>query len=449
MPDRLATTPEQRARFEAVRRRIFREMGYATAKWRLYWTVPFSLAVLSLLVARGVCAWRGTVQAVAALCFMGVFIRSAFRMPSEKEAEVHTWIAALSTVVSIGSTGGLASPLLLLVVPSVMGGMTSLRSKRGKAAFIVTLCSAFAVMALLSRTALFGMAPPLEPVGMFASAEYIVLAAASAIYTVTVMAFMGESFTLAYERVALELSARRVVLEGIAARLAHEVKNPLAAIKGLSAHMARRASDEKTAERLAIVAAEAERLQAIVDGFLSFSRGFDDLKIAPTRPYDIARELTLLLEERATEAGITLVVSGNADVTVNADARKLRQALLNLLLNAVQACGRGATVTLDVGRGSGDAARIRVVDQGCGMTAEVMDRIRKPYFTTKEGGSGLGVAVARGLVEQHGGVLTFESQPKQGTTVTIELPSTSLSLAASRALPNPLRPPMADATPSS
>ena len=126
--------------------------------------------------------------------------------------------------------------------------------------------------------------------------------------------------TRGYERAALELAERREelcsenedrtrALEGIAARLAHEVKNPLAAIKGLSAHMARNATDPKTAERLAIVAAEADRLQAIVDGFLSFSRGLDDLKLAPDAAATRSRASSrVLLETRAEEAGVALEV---------------------------------------------------------------------------------------------------------------------------------------------
>jgi polar amino acid transport system substrate-binding protein len=66
-----------------------------------------------------------------------------------------------------------------------------------------------------------------------------------------------------------------------------------------------------------------------------------------------------------------------------------------------------------------------VIDEGAGMTPEVLDRIRKPYFTTKEGGTGLGVAVARGLVEQHGGQMSYDSAPGKGTTVTVDLPMCS------------------------
>jgi len=237
------------------------------------------------------------------------------------------------------------------------------------------------------------------------------------------------------EELCSENEDRTRALEGMAARLAHEVKNPLAAIKGLSTHMARNASDPKTAERLAIVAAEADRLQSIVEGFLTFSRGLDDLKLAPTRPYEVARELAVLLETRAEEAGVVLELGGDETLALDADSRKLRQALLNLVLNAIQASPRGATVHLEVARAC-DGARITVRDGGTGMTPEVLDRIRKPYFTTKEAGTGLGLAVARGLVEQHGGRLDLKSVPGMGTTATVSLPMKAKACAR---LPNPVR----------
>jgi signal transduction histidine kinase len=199
--------------------------------------------------------------------------------------------------------------------------------------------------------------------------------------------------------------------------------------------MSRNATDPATAERLAIVAAEADRLQSIVDGFLSFSRGLDDLNLAPVRPFEVARELSVLLEARAEEAGVALVVSGAEDLVLEADPRKLRQALLNLVLNAMQASPREATVRISVAREC-DRALLTVNDDGVGMSSDVLERIRKPYFTTKEGGTGLGVAVARGLVEQHGGRLEFRSAAGKGTLATISLPMKAKPCAR---LPNPLR----------
>jgi len=103
----------------------------------------------------------------------------------------------------------------------------------------------------------------------------------------------------------------------------------------------------------------------------------------------------------------------------------------------MQASPTGASVGIDVAKTGRDGIEIRVKDAGAGMPPEVLDRIRKPYFTTKEGGSGLGVAVARGLIEQHGGQLRYESAPGKGTTAVILLPWCSMHKC--NALPSPLR----------
>jgi two-component system sensor histidine kinase HydH len=143
----------------------------------------------------------------------------------------------------------------------------------------------------------------------------------------------------------------------------------------------------------------------------------------------------VLLETRAEEAGVLLEVSGDAKLVLDADARKVRQALLNLVVNAIQASPREGTVKVSVA-GECAGARITVHDDGVGMTPEVLDRIRKPYFTTKEGGTGLGVAVARGIVEQHGGHMDIKSASGKGTTVTITLPMKAKTCLK---LPNPMR----------
>src|SRR4029079_14652345 len=106
------------------------------------------------------------------------------------------------------------------------------------------------------------------------------------------------------------------------------------------------------------------------DGFLSFSRGLGELSVAPTKPYDIARELSLLLETRAADAGVSIEVRGSRELALDADAKKLRQALLNLVLNAMQASSRGSTVTLEIAKSCSDgAAVLRMKSRGPGMTA--------------------------------------------------------------------------------
>jgi signal transduction histidine kinase len=443
---RVGAEGAQRARVEALRERVFDEMARGSARWRLTWVLPIHFMIFGLLVLRGESAPRAIIQGVCvgitAMLFVG-------RMFSQSRllsiGAFFFWIG--NYFLLCATTGGLASPLLVTL--GLMTFVLSTSMQRPiwlRPVGLLLLVAGFTTLALLSHTAAGQLVGPLAPTVAGASVEHVCVALFAVTVTTLGISRMGWSVTSGYERAALELAERRAELcsenedrtrelEGMAARLAHEVKNPLAAIKGLSTHMARNATDPKTAERLAIVAGEADRLQSVVDGFLSFSRGLDDLNVAATKPYEIVRELGVLLETRAEEAGVTLETGGDEGLVLDADPRKLRQALLNIVLNAIQASPRGSRVHLTVARDC-EGSRITVRDEGAGMTPEVLDRIRKPYFTTKEGGTGLGLAVARGLVEQHGGSLEFRSAPRTGTTVTILLP---MKAKPCTRLPNPGR----------
>jgi signal transduction histidine kinase len=446
-PPATASELHQRARFEALRGRIFEELGQSSARWRLTWILPFNVLAVGLLMSRGESMPRVVVQSVAVATMGVLFAARVFystKVPPLKVISLPIGLVAYFALVA--TTGGLASPLLMTGALLIAGASTTLREPAWlRPAVFATFLGTFVALAALSRTGLGALTGALEPIRGSASAAYVCIALFAAVFTTVGIHRMGCTMTCGYERAALELVERREELcsenedrtrelEGMAARLAHEVKNPLAAIKGLSTHMARNAGDPKAAERLAIVAAEADRLQSIVEGFLSFSRGLDDLKLGPTNPYEVARELAVLLEARAQEAEVTIEVTGDESLLLDADARKLRQALLNVVLNALQASPRGAKVRIAIARAC-SGGHITIQDEGVGMTQEILDRIRKPYFTTKEGGTGLGVAVARGLVEQHGGRIQFKSAPSRGTTVTIALPMKATPCSR---LPNPV-----------
>lgn len=437
----------ERTRYDALRRRVLEEMARSSSRWRLTWVLPFHLLVVGLLIARGEAHWRVIIQVAAVATIGFVFwVHAFFQAPTVRVVTFS--IGILSYFGMIATTGGLGSPLLVMGALMITAAAIAFRDPPWiRSAIFIAFLGGFLTLALLSTTPIGSLGGALQPKQGWPSPDYVAIALLASVFTMVGVYRVGCSVTRGYERAAFELAERREelcsesedrtrALEGVAARLAHEVKNPLAAIKALSSHMARNATDTKTAERLAIVAAEADRLQAIVNGFLSFSRGLDELKPGPTRPYEVARELAVLLETRAEDAGVTLQVGGNESLVVEADARKLRQALLNIVLNAIQASPRGSMVGIEVAS-EVDGARITVRDDGQGMTPEVIDRIRKPHFTTKEGGTGLGVAVARGLIEQHGGHLEFKSAPGKGTVATMRLPAKAVF--RDTALPNPQR----------
>jgi signal transduction histidine kinase len=453
---------QRMARFEALRQRVFGEMSQAHVRMKLALIAPFHALVLAILAFRGYPAPRLALQTVIFLTWSALFAVQASNASSSmyssgvaRRSSRYLYANLGLFALAIGNTGGLMSPLVPMVLTMMAGVSVGLPNRAGRMQFFGVVSLVFASLAILAHTAVGTLMAPLAPRDGMPSPEYVIIAfGALALSTLHISQF-GTFVKSAYERIGFELAARREelctegadrtrALEGVAARLAHEVKNPLAAIKGLSAHMASQATDPKMAERLSIVAAEADRLRGIVDGFLSFSRGLDELSVSKAKPYELARELSLLLETRAADAQLTLEVTGSVDAALNADVRKLRQVLLNLVLNAMQASPPGETVTMHVGEkcDADGFLRIQVRDHGAGMSPEVLERIRKPYFTTKEGGTGLGVAVARGLIEQHGGHISYESSPGTGTTVSIDLPRCALSSPlAQKQLPKPPRSP--------
>jgi signal transduction histidine kinase len=432
----------RRARFAAVRRRVFEQMRRDSSRWRVGWFVPFNALVLGLLWFSGGGIARCAVQLGSLILLLaGGFMCerwSAWR-------PLPVGLALQHYLVGVANTGGIGSPMIAMALPIMTIIAIALEDPRWRGAYFAVTVAAFAAMGAFAQSAVF--APPsLLAWSHGPSAAYVIIATLVLAFASVSLLRLGSAITSAYAEIALELAACREeiceesedhsrALEGVAARLAHEVKNPLAAIKALSAHVARTAEDPRIVERLNIVAAEADRLREILDGFLSFSRGLDDLKLAEVRPYEVARELAVLLETRAAEAGLELAVVGDAEVAVRADGRKLRQALLNLVLNAMQASPPGSTVRISVEK-QADGVCIRVVDRGVGMSMEILERIQKPYFSTRAGGAGLGVAVARALIRQHGGEMRFDSQSGLGTTVTVELPRTAPSGEHAR-LPRP------------
>ncbi len=440
-----------RARFEAVRREVFLEMERASTRWRFAWFVPFNLVIIGVLWLRGEVLLRVGIQLGSLAMAIGLGLVSKGRSANEAPSLSPFLFGALHYFVGLAVTGGIASPLLPMGMP-LMAIAPIVLEERGKAVTLAC-CNAlgFTMLAVGTLTHMLALPAPLFDGDGRPTLEFALVGGGTVTFAVVSMLQMGFGVTDMYRRIALELAARREEIyeesqdqtrsfEGVAARLAHEVKNPLAAIKGLSLHVARSTPDEKAAERLSIVAQEADRLRSIVDGFLDFSRGLDELKLGPARPYEIARELVILLETRASESDVTLEVIGDERAEIACDARKLRQALLNIVLNAIQASPVGGTVTMHIARTKDGWLRIRVIDRGSGMTPDVLERIRRPYFTTRAAGSGLGVAMARALVEQHGGRLSFDSstvEGKSGTTVSIELPA---EVRPSEAMPLPMRP---------
>ena len=225
----------------------------------------------------------------------------------------------------------------------------------------------------------------------------------------------------------------------LAADLAHEIRNPLAAISGsiqiLEGGVESDESDE--ARRLMnIVVRETDRLNALITDFLQFARP------APARPEPVAIESVLRdmaqIFESVRPPTVELSIDASPELRVVADDRQLRQLLWNLFLNAVQAMPDGGQLEIraqrvaaqgvSLERRSGNAegppwVEIRVADTGTGIAEEVLERIFDPFFTTKKEGSGLGLATVHRIVEGNGGHVKVESAVGRGTRFCVLLPA--------------------------
>jgi len=226
--------------------------------------------------------------------------------------------------------------------------------------------------------------------------------------------------------IAVEEQLRRAeklsTLGEMAAVLAHEIRNPLGSIRG-TAEILRddyRPGDPKH-EFIEIQIKETERLNRVVEDFLRMARQQPGERKECSLREELETILTLVSGD-ARQRGIRLVLEDIPTAAViRADGEKLRQAFLNIVMNALQATLAGGNVTISAGR-SDDGYEIRFRDSGCGIEDAALAKIFDPFFTTKADGTGLGLAVTKKIIEGHGGQLSVTSETGKGTTVVVSLP---------------------------
>lgn len=228
--------------------------------------------------------------------------------------------------------------------------------------------------------------------------------------------------------------ARRIDLEhaapgALALTLWHELKNPLAAVKALVQLGLRDPVESASHDRLAVIEREVTRMTELLARYRSCTRPLAEVRVERMALAPLVADTLLLLAGRASAARVRLVARGDAEI--EADPRRLAEALLNLVSNAIEATPPGGEVTVEV-RALDDEAEIAVRDTGRGMRPEVLRRLGTPFFTTREDGTGLGVVLARSVVSLHGGSLRYESEPGKGTTVRVTLPGATRASEGAR-----------------
>ena len=231
---------------------------------------------------------------------------------------------------------------------------------------------------------------------------------------------------LARTRNELVRSEKLVSLGRLSAGVAHEIRNPLNAMKAAIVYLQRRrAEDPLIAEYTGLVSEEIDRLNRFVTEFLYFA------KQAPPRTQltdlnKLILSVENLFEEQAKKNSIVFINRLDSDLPlIMVDAHQMEQVLINLVVNAMEAMPGGGSVTVStIWLSSRDQARIMIHDNGHGISSRHLQNIFDPFFTTKETGTGLGLTLSLGIVESHGGTINLKSQPGQGATVYVELPLT-------------------------
>jgi two-component system sensor histidine kinase HydH len=241
----------------------------------------------------------------------------------------------------------------------------------------------------------------------------------------------GEELQAARQEVVR--AERLAAIGGLAAGVAHELRNPLTSVKLLLQHAASRGDGNAVvaAPRMGLILDEIERMEATIQGLLDFSR--------PARPHRRLHDLreTLeravnLVEGRAQKQNVVTELDlGLAPVMVDGDPQQLHQVFVNLLINGIEAMPGGGTLSVALSlNGQPGMLTVAIQDTGEGIPSDLMPRLFEPFATGKDRGTGLGLAVSRRIVEEHGGSVVVRSRSPRGTIFQITLPSVPADILA-------------------
>jgi two-component system sensor histidine kinase HydH len=222
----------------------------------------------------------------------------------------------------------------------------------------------------------------------------------------------------------LEKNRRLASVGRLAAGVAHEIRNPLSSIKGFATYFKDKSREsDKDQEIAAILIQEVDRLNRVVGQLLEFSRPMT-LHLQPVvlKPFleDVCRQMGRQSEAAGVRVSLDIVDDRLIGLM---DADKMRQVMLNLLLNALDAMTAGGGLTVRARSGRDGGVSIEVIDGGVGIGPNDQPFIFEPYFSTKNSGTGLGLAIVHNIVTAHQGDILVESRVGQGTTVQITLPA--------------------------
>jgi signal transduction histidine kinase len=425
--------------FAQLQSETFRALFLRFAKLRVL-LAPVPIALVSVGLWQDAAPWRPWLLALAALLTGGGTVAALWRLrqggnPVEARWQSFSFMVGPFFAVVAMANGGVESPLMGLLAPVCLFAGLFIPPRE---AVTFSLSMAVVLWGMLAVT-LSGAVPDLIPAiygGGSRAGHNDALLVSAAVASSFMMAWttaVGILVRAAFAQMVVKaLSSREEVLRTqseavdaltrLSGEIAHELKNPLASVKGLAALLARDL-EGKPAERLAVLRREVDRMQEVLEGFLNFSRPLLPLneQLAPLDA--LCRQVAELHEGMAAERGVAVRVFAERPVRAMCDPRKVQQVLINLVQNALEASPRGGAVEVVALVEPGGGARVEVRDRGAGLAEAVRARVFEPGVTTKAKGSGLGLAIARALARQHGGELALRPREGGGCVAELALPA--------------------------
>ncbi len=444
--DEMATPPPPG--FEEIQRQELSQLFGAMVGARLV-IIPVVFALGTWAAVVDPASWRRTLLLPVMAALLAFF---AFEVVRYRRRGFGAWSIPLNLAVGVAGqmalawlTGGLASPLLpaAVLLAFVCGVSLAPPLLLGFLAFQAAGVLAMPVAEHSGRAAFLHLAA-FGPAWDSPARSWT--AAALLAFLVAGGAGVGRAVRLVFDRMlrkalraqqeSLRLHAERVEeLSALSAEIAHELKNPLASVKGLGGLLAPDVAG-KASERLSVLRREVDRMQATLDEFLNFSRPLVPLALGRVDLGALAREVAALHEGLAHERGVSLSVRGEA--SGRCDPRKVKQVLVNLLQNAVEASPEGGEVEIELGPLAAGGAALAVLDRGPGLDPRLGERVFEAGVTTKPRGSGIGLTVARARARQHGGEIALSPRPGGGLSAELRLPAAGAATPAA-GMPAPAR----------
>jgi signal transduction histidine kinase len=215
----------------------------------------------------------------------------------------------------------------------------------------------------------------------------------------------------------------------LSSAIAHEIRNPVAMISSSLAMAKRCHSDSEQRDEMCDIAAhEATRLEKLTTDFLSYARPRTP-ESTPHRVHDTLAYVASVCRAHAGEKEVKIEIEAPGSLEADLDPAQIQQALLNLVMNAIDASPKGGTVKLESDRNGFSVVSISVTNAGPPIPDPVLSRIFEPFFTTKAGGTGLGLAIARNIARAHGGELSVASNQQDNICFCLRLPAANVTAA--------------------